>query len=302
VFSYINKQVRVDFISKKLDRVLSNFDWMKDFPNTSIDFLDRGISDYSPALISVDQFSSFGPKPFKFFNFWADHKDFLDWVAEGWRVHVEGFSMFQLYAKLKTIKAILKAKNYEVFGGLNQRVVRARQELANAQSGFMNSHENAMWHKKEQECLHAYTSLVTAEENFLTQKSRNQRLNLGVGNSAFFHKVVKVRNACNLVKVLKDDNGDSIQDAKQFEELAISFYRNLLGHYSHVFSQVKACRVSLCRFCFGHQECIEHLFFHCGFSMRIWRQLMEDCLVVDPYVRWDQIMKWSIGNLRGGKV
>jgi len=28
---------------------------------------------------------------------------------------------------------------------------------------------------------------------------------------------------------------------------------------------------SLCRFCFGHQECIEHLFFHCGFSLRIWR-------------------------------
>jgi hypothetical protein len=39
---------------------------------------------------------------------------------------VEGFSMFQLYAKLKAIKTILKAKNYEVFGGLNQRVIRAR--------------------------------------------------------------------------------------------------------------------------------------------------------------------------------
>jgi hypothetical protein len=26
---------------------------------------------------------------------------------------------------------------------------------------------------------------------------------------------------------------------------------------------------------------------------------MKDYLVLDPYVRWDQIMDWSIGNLRG---
>jgi hypothetical protein len=80
-FRDISKKLDRDFISKKLDRVLSNFDWMKAFPNTSVEFLDRGISDHSPALISVEQNSSFGPKPFKFFNFWADHNNFLDWVA-----------------------------------------------------------------------------------------------------------------------------------------------------------------------------------------------------------------------------
>lgn len=85
---------------------------------------------------------------------------------------------------------------------------------------------------------------MTAEENFLKQKSINQWLSLGDGNSTLFHKVVKVRNACNLVKVLKDDNGDSIHDAQKIKELAVSFYRNLLVYYSYDFSRVKACRVS----------------------------------------------------------
>jgi hypothetical protein len=62
---------------------------------------------------------SFGPKPFKFFNYWAEHPDFLNWVREGWNTTVCGFPMYQLYSKLKDVKKILKKANLEVFGGLN---------------------------------------------------------------------------------------------------------------------------------------------------------------------------------------
>jgi hypothetical protein len=72
--TWTNKQARMDFVSKKLDRVLSNLEWLRIFPNSSVDFLERGILDHSPALVSIGKLSSFGPKPFKFFNFWADHK------------------------------------------------------------------------------------------------------------------------------------------------------------------------------------------------------------------------------------
>jgi hypothetical protein len=82
------------------------------------------------------------------------------------------------------------------------------------------------------------------ERNLMKQKSRNQWLNLGDGNSAFFHKVVKVRNASNLVKVLKDDKGINVTDPKLIKEMAIGFYRNLLGSSSHVFSKSKADRIS----------------------------------------------------------
>jgi hypothetical protein len=152
--------------------------------------------------------------------------------------------MYQLYVRLKAIKAILKLKNIEVFGGLQQKVDRARCELALAQSGFINSHGSRDWSLRENDCLHAYLSLVNAEENFLKQKSRNQWLNLGDGNSAYFHNLVKVINVSNLVKVLKDDHGSTVSEPYLIKELAVGFYEKLLGHSSHLFSNSKVDRVS----------------------------------------------------------
>jgi len=171
----------------------------------------------------VERYNSFGPKPFKFFNFWADHSLFLDWVGEGWNTHVEGFSMYKLYTKLKAVKRILKAKNMEVFGGLGQRVLKAKQDLDRAQASFIDSHGNMDCLRHEKEWLHAYISLSAAEENFLKQKARNNWLNLGDGNNSFFHNLVKVRNSSNLVKVLKDDAGNKIEDPGQIKNLAIGF-------------------------------------------------------------------------------
>jgi hypothetical protein len=64
--------------------------------------------------------------------------------------------------------------------------------------------------KKERECLHLWASISAAEENFHKQKSRVNWLNLGDGNNTFFHNSVKIRNSSNLIKMLKDDKGNSI--------------------------------------------------------------------------------------------
>jgi hypothetical protein len=174
--------------------------------------------------LSIEKFVSYGPKPFKFFSFWDDHPKFLDWIEGGWRLEVDGYSMYRLYAKLKSVKRILKVKNLEVFGSLGQRVMKARQALATAQASFLLSHGDAECHRKERECLHALVSISAAKEHFSKQKSRNKWLNLGDGNNAFFHKSVKARNSYNLIKVLKDDEGNRVIDMQKIKELAIGFY------------------------------------------------------------------------------
>jgi hypothetical protein len=169
--TWTNKQEGMAFVSKKLERVLSNLEWLRIFPNTTVEFLECGISDHSPALVNIQQLTSFGPKPFKFFNFWADHGEFLDWVAAGWQIEVEGYAMHTLYSRLRAVKSILKVKNAEVFGGLGLKVERARQDLALAQRGFLNSCGSREWFLKEKECMHQFLSFMTAEENFIKQKS-----------------------------------------------------------------------------------------------------------------------------------
>lgn len=92
--TWTNNESGEDFVSKKLDRVLSNCDWLQKFGNTTVEFLERGVSDHSPSLVAVSSYVSYGPKPFKFFNYWADHSQFLEWIGDAWNTGVDGYSMF----------------------------------------------------------------------------------------------------------------------------------------------------------------------------------------------------------------
>jgi hypothetical protein len=54
----------------------------------------------------------------------------LEWIGDACRLEVDGYSMFRFYAKLKAVRVVLKIKNKEVYGGLGQKVLQARQDLA----------------------------------------------------------------------------------------------------------------------------------------------------------------------------
>jgi len=45
---------------------------------------------------------------------------------------------------------------------------------------------------------------------------------------------------------------------------------------------------------YGGQESIAHLFFHCSFYRRIWRNLMSLCLIQNPCVEWNDTVNGSI--------
>jgi len=79
---------------------MANVNWLQHYGNTSVDFLEKGLFDQSPSLISVAKYVSYRPKPFKFFNFWAEHAQFLDWVDEGWKIEVTGYAMFRMHSML----------------------------------------------------------------------------------------------------------------------------------------------------------------------------------------------------------
>jgi len=66
-FTWNNKSEGSNFLTRKLDRVLVNEEWLCKFGKTCVEFPLGGVSDHSPAVITVGTLLSFGPKPFKFF-------------------------------------------------------------------------------------------------------------------------------------------------------------------------------------------------------------------------------------------
>lgn len=75
----------------------------------------------------------------------------------------------------------------------------------------------------------------------MKQKSRK----LGDQISAFFHKVIKLRNARNTIRCLYDSAGAKVDEPHQLKDLAVDFFKNLLGPPVNViFSEEDANKVS----------------------------------------------------------
>ena len=231
LFTWMNRQAGTSFIARKLDRCLQNECRLDLFPNAFTEVLPPGISDHCPLVTNLKVSPDPGPRklyPFKFFNFWADHPDFIGLVKEAWSNEVHGTPMFKLTRKLKKVKAILKAFNFRSFGRLHERVVAAREALCQAQSAVLNNPSNHMLGENEKSCLKIYHDLAMAEEGFLKQKSRVQWLKLGDQNSSFFHKAVKARNARSALKVITMANGCRTEDPEAIKQEALRHFQSIL--------------------------------------------------------------------------
>ena len=227
----MNRQAGDSFIARKLDRCLQNECSLDLFPNAFTKVLPPGLSDHCPLVTNLRVNPDPGPRklfPFKFFNFWADHPDFIRLVKEAWSNEVFGTPMFRLTRKLKGVKAILKAFNFRSFGRLHERVVAAREALCQAQSAMLNCPSNPMLGEIEKSCLKNYHDLAIAEEGFLKQKSRVQWLKLGDQNSSFFHKAVKARNARSALKVITIANGCRTEDPAAIKQEAVRHFQGIL--------------------------------------------------------------------------
>lgn len=83
LFTWWNK-CEEDPIGKKLDRALINGDWLRSFPHPYAQFEAGGISDHARCLLRLSSNTETVRKPFRFFNYLAEHEEFLPTVAKLW--------------------------------------------------------------------------------------------------------------------------------------------------------------------------------------------------------------------------
>lgn len=81
LFTWYNKQA-ANPILKKLDKVINNHRWIASFLDYKVEFLSPGVSNYCAGFIKCYASIATLPKPFRFFNFWAQYADFLSIVAK----------------------------------------------------------------------------------------------------------------------------------------------------------------------------------------------------------------------------
>lgn len=137
LFTWWNKQ-EGDPIGKKLDCALVNGDWLRCFPHSHAHFEAGGISDHARCYVRIAERSSGNRKPFRFFNYLADHNQFLPTVQKVWDQSPPLFysrtALQMFHKKLKLLKYDLWALNRTQYGDISTKTREAYAVLCDKQN------------------------------------------------------------------------------------------------------------------------------------------------------------------------
>ncbi|KAF9622947.1 hypothetical protein IFM89_035378 [Coptis chinensis] len=103
-YTWSNKRRGSKRIMGRLDRAFYNKEWQDSFPNWGLKAVARLCSDHAPLIGWHESIPKPRNAPFKFFNMWLSHSDFMAVVKNSCEEYIEGHELFILAQKLKRLK------------------------------------------------------------------------------------------------------------------------------------------------------------------------------------------------------
>lgn len=228
-FTWANKQGKGNYITSKLDRALVNECWMVIFPRSFAYFCPSGTSGHSPCVVNLLNGASKSPKPFKYFNCWADHQDFLPLVQLVWCKCIKGSPMYRICCKLQALKPGLKSINRKHFSDISLRVNCAMDELDAIQLKLDKHPLDINLQDKERSLCYQFVSLCRAEESLAAQKSRVTWLSLGDSNNKYFFRTVNNNRNRSRIHCVTLEDGSVVTDPGEVKAVFFSTFEGILG-------------------------------------------------------------------------
>ncbi|XP_013632914.1 PREDICTED: uncharacterized protein LOC106338497 [Brassica oleracea var. oleracea] len=127
-------------------------------------------------------------RPFKFFNFLADHPDFTTIVAESWNsaepLYHSRSALYLFHRKLKQLKSAIRLLNKSRFGNIPLRAKEAFKNLCDMQEQALVTPNTASFNSVS-EAMATWNHWASIEERFYMQKFRITWLMYGDQNTIF---------------------------------------------------------------------------------------------------------------------
>ncbi|XP_058775012.1 uncharacterized protein LOC131649262 [Vicia villosa] len=150
------------------------------------------------------------PKPFKFFNDWTKHEDFILFVENAWKsLNGRGRVTYVLKEKLRGMRGKLRLWNMEIYGYLNLEDGEAVKDLNVLDYTKVSNDTMDVDSLVSRRTLASSRvwNVVKAKEGFLPQKERSTWFAEGDSHPRFFHKAMKIRIARNSIVGLNSARG-----------------------------------------------------------------------------------------------
>ncbi|XP_056698440.1 uncharacterized protein [Spinacia oleracea] len=160
--------------------------------------IDRGFGNHTPLVMSYKVNMKKGGRPFKIFNYMADHPHFMQAVQKGWEDNQATSAMQTVWNKLKAVKVEFKALHKQDFAQLENKIEMCRRDLDVAQSTSISNPDDTVAQEAEKECV--------------------EKLN-----------AMKERYAINSIDTLYDDHGTKMTTDTEIQAEIKKFYEKLIG-------------------------------------------------------------------------
>ncbi|KAJ9536686.1 LOW QUALITY PROTEIN: hypothetical protein OSB04_un000159 [Centaurea solstitialis] len=226
-YSWRQKPTSVEGIVRKLDRILSNTEFLSRFRSAFAHFHPWGISDHSLGVISFSDDVIVHKPGFKFDNVVTLDPRFLSTVREVWQEQVYGSFMHKVLCRLKKLKTPLR-KLRGACGNFSKRVSTIKSELDIVQIACDSEPYNVDLMEDLAHIQLAYQQARLDEEMYFAQRAKIKWLNEGDGNTRYFHNAVKERRGKNYIRSVCDLNGNYTFD-NGVEDVFVDHFHTILG-------------------------------------------------------------------------
>ena len=159
---------------------------------------------------------------------WISHPDCNKVIEQAWSNNVVGCPMYVLSQKLKMLKEKLKVWNKESFGNIHMQVKDATAKLDAIQEEIDRDGHTDMLMEQEKQAQINLENVLNMEECFWQEKAKVKWHAEGDRNTAYFHKIAKIKNTSSLITNLM--NGDELLTNQ--EEISA----HIVNHFTNLFS------------------------------------------------------------------
>uniref|UniRef100_A0A2N9G9R7 Reverse transcriptase domain-containing protein n=1 Tax=Fagus sylvatica TaxID=28930 RepID=A0A2N9G9R7_FAGSY len=222
-FTWTNKRMGRDNIKERLDRAVANVEWKRLFPKATIKHLPMLSSNHAPLVINSHEDIPNGPKPFRFEEAWTRDSNCSMVIKKSWVDRLRSPPQQSLFIRIRNVKVQLKWWNKFVFGSIQSRVTKVKDELERVQA-LDATLENGI---KEEKLQKEYDECLRREELLWRQKSRVTWLTTSGLNTKFFHITTLVRRRRNQICFLKNNSGSWVQGNEAIGTSFSSFFSEL---------------------------------------------------------------------------
>ncbi|KAH9725610.1 putative ribonuclease H protein [Citrus sinensis] len=210
------------FLMKRLDRAMSNTEWLHKYPDNAVLHLPKIASDHRPILVRFNNDASCvrGQKPFRFLAAWLTDNSFGEFVSNAWINSLPYLNAADIFVK----KAL--EWNRDHFGNIFQKKRRILVRLGGIQKVLETKSRRSLA-RLELKLKKELEEILTQEEILWLQKSRKEWLIQGDRNTAYFHQKTLARRRRNRITTIQNANGEWIVDNEIIKQHATAFFSTL---------------------------------------------------------------------------